>query len=142
MTDMIEAEKVTNEAGQAYTVFTADQQLYRVILDVFWTNPQRFSNFIPRIGGMHWLMSFVGSVVVLMENSGLQKKIKSVFAGTEKILTGKKFPLIVRAFRFVVVELLRGFVDDMVCREDLDQFLKEVASKSVLTQHWVNNLIL
>ena len=46
-----------------------------------------------------------------------------------------------RALRFVVVELLRGFVDDMVCRGDLDQFLKEVASKSVLAEHWVNNLI-
>ena len=34
MTAMIEAEKLTNEAGQAYTVFTADQQLYRVILDI------------------------------------------------------------------------------------------------------------
>ena len=47
----------------------------------------------------------------------------------------------VRALRFAVVELLRGFVDDMVCREDLDQFLKKVASKSVLAEHWVNNLI-
>ena len=47
----------------------------------------------------------------------------------------------VRALRFAVVELLRGFVDDMVCREDLDQFLKKVPSKSVLAKHWVNNLI-
>ena len=141
MTAMIEVEKLTNEAGQAYTVFTADQQLYRVILDMFWTNPQRFSNFIPRIGGIHWLMSFVGSVGFLMENSGLQKMMKSVFAGMEKMLTGKKFSMNVRALRFVVVELLHGFIDDMVCCEDLDQFLKEVASKSVLAKHWVNNLI-
>ena len=46
----------------------------------------------------------------------------------------------VRALRFVVVELLRGFVDDMVFRDDLEQFLKEVASKFVLAEHWVNNL--
>ena len=58
--------------------------------------------------------------------------LKSAFAGTEKILTGKKFPMNVRALRFVVVQLLRGFVDDLVCLEDLDQFLKEIASKSVL----------
>ena len=43
MTAMIEVEKLTNEACQAYTVSTADQQLYRVILDVTWINPQRFS---------------------------------------------------------------------------------------------------
>ena len=113
MTAMIEVEKLTNEAGQAYTVFTADQQLYCVILDIFWTNPLRFSNFIPRIDGMHWLMSFVGSVGFLMENSSLQKMMKFVFAGTEKMLTGKKFSMNVRALRFVVVELLHGFIDDM-----------------------------
>ena len=39
MTAMIEEEKLTNEAGQAYTVFTVDQQLYRVILEIIWTNP-------------------------------------------------------------------------------------------------------
>ena len=133
--------KLTNEAGQAYTVFTVDQQLYCVILDIIWTSPQRFPNFIPRIGGMHWLMSSVGSVGVLMENSGLQMMMKSAFAGTEKMLTGKKFPTNVRALRFVVVKLLHGFIDDTVCCEDLDQFLKEVASKSVLAKHWVNNVI-
>ena len=52
-TAMIEAEKLTNEASQAYTVFIADQQLYCVVLDIIWTNPQRFYNFIPRIGGIH-----------------------------------------------------------------------------------------
>ena len=83
---------------------------------------------------MHWLMNFFGSVGVLMENSGLQKMTKSAFSGTEKMLTGKKFSMSVRALSSVVVELLRGFVDDMVCREDLDQFLKEVASKSVLAE--------
>ena len=57
------------------------------------------------------------------------------------MLTGKKFPMNVRALRFVVVELLHGFIDDTFCREDLDQFLKEVASKSVLAEHWVNKLI-
>ena len=88
---MVEAEKLTNEAGQAYTVFTVNQQLCRVILDIIRTNPQIFSNFIPRIGGMHWLMSFVGSVGILMENSGLQKMMNSAFAGTVKCLQEKKF---------------------------------------------------
>ena len=81
---------------------------------------------------MHWLMSFVGSVGLLMENSGLLKMMKSAFALTKKMLTEKEFPMNVRALRFEVVELLSSLVDDMVCREDLDQFLKEVASKSVL----------
>ena len=31
MTAMVQAQKLTNETGQVYTVFTADQQLYRVM---------------------------------------------------------------------------------------------------------------
>ena len=57
-----------------------------------------------------------------MKNSGFQKLMKSAIVGTAKLLTGKKFPINARAPRFVVVELLRGFVDAMVCREDFDQF--------------------
>ena len=89
----------------------------------------------------YWLMSFVGSVDVLMDNSGLQKFLKFAFAGKEKMLTGKKFPMNVRSLRFAFFELLHGFVDEIMCREDLDQFLKEIPSKSVLAEHWVNNLI-
>ena len=86
-------------------------------------------------------MSFAGSVGILMENSGIQKLTKSGFTGTEKTLTGEKFPINVRTLRFVVVKLLHAFVDGMVCHEDLDQFLKEVISKPMLDEHWVNNLI-
>ena len=53
LTAMIEAEKITNQAGQNITIFKADQQLYRVALEVMWTEPNRFQNFIPRTGGMH-----------------------------------------------------------------------------------------
>ena len=41
MTAMIETEKLRNEPGQAYTVLTVNQQLYRVVLNIIWTNPQR-----------------------------------------------------------------------------------------------------
>ena len=43
--------------------------------------------------------------------------------------------------RFVVVKQLRGLVDNIVCSDNLDQFFKEVASKSVLVEHWMKNLI-
>ena len=45
------------------------------------------------------------------------------------------------ALRFVVVKQLRGLVDNIVCSDNLDQFFKEVASKSVLVEHWMKNLI-
>ena len=66
MTAMVEAKRLTEETGQSFTIFTADQQLYRVVVDITWVYPDLFHDFIPRLGGMHFLMSFtpcrVGSV--------------------------------------------------------------------------------
>ena len=67
MTAMVEAQKLTRQTGQVYTVFTADQQLYRVMINILWVHPEMFHNFIPRLGGMHMLMSFVGCVGILMK---------------------------------------------------------------------------
>ena len=87
MTAMSKAQRMTQEIGQTFTLFTADQQLYRVALEVQWTHP----NFIPRLGGMHMLMSFVGAIGALMTETCLAQILESVFGGVEKMLTGKKF---------------------------------------------------
>ena len=105
LTAMCDVENTCEKSGQKETVFTCDQQLYRVTMDILWNNPQRWINFYPRLGGMHWLMSFVGSIGKLMKNSGLERLMKASFAGVEKMLIGKKFPMNVRALRIVVVEL-------------------------------------
>ena len=62
MTAMKEAQKLTLSTGQAFTLFTNDQQLYRVAVHVLWVYPDKFPNFIPSLGGMHTLMSFIGAV--------------------------------------------------------------------------------
>ena len=90
---------------------------------------------------MHWVMSFVGCIGKLMANSGLEKLMSSAFAGVNKMLLGKKFPMNVRALRFVVLELLRGFVEEMYKYDDLLLFLDAVSEKSRLAKHWVDNLI-
>ena len=77
LTTIKEAERVTNEAEQEITIFTADQQLCKVALDIPWADQPRFLNFMTRIGGMHWLMSFIGCVGVLMGNIGLNEILKS-----------------------------------------------------------------
>ena len=53
------------------------------------------------------LMSFVGSVGMLMANSGLEDIMKEVFAGVPRMLTGKTFS---QNTRMVVEELLRGVI--------------------------------
>ena len=74
---------------------------------------------IPRLGGMHWLMSFIGCVGVLMENSGLVPWLQSAFASVPKMMTGKKFPMNTRALSFAVMELLKGFIDDVYSMKTL-----------------------
>ena len=60
------------QAGQEFTVFTMDQQLYKVALDVIWSDALRRNQLmIPRLCGMHWLMSFIGCVGVLMKKVDL-----------------------------------------------------------------------
>ena len=141
MTAMVQAQKLTNETGQVYTVFTADQQLYRVMVNVIWANPETFANFIPRLGGMHMLMSFVGCVGSLMANSGLEEIMKSAFGGVPRLLSGKKFPQNVRALRLVVEEILRDKLDGIESMDDLKYMLGDRASSHNTTKLWVDCLI-
>ena len=62
MTAMVQTQKLTKECGQEITIFTNDQQLYKVAVNVTWVYRERFSLLIPRLGGMHLLLSFIGSV--------------------------------------------------------------------------------
>ena len=57
------------------------------------------------------------------------------------MLIGKKFPMNIRALLLVILELLRGLVDEIVDYDDLIFFLDSLAIKSYLAKHWVNNLI-
>ena len=143
LTAMEDAERITNDAGQECTVFTVDQQLYAVVLDIIWSNPERWVNFVPRLGGMHWLTSFIGACGSLMKGSGLNQWLSSAFASVEKMLIGKKFPMNMRALRFAVLELLRGYVDnaDVDSYDNLDSLLCDLATKSIQAEHWINNLI-
>ena len=138
---MHEAERITVQSGQEFTVFTLDQKFYKVALDVILSDALRWNHIIPRLGGMHWLMSFIGCVAVLMENSGLVPWLQSAFASVPKMMTGKMFPMNMRALRFAVMELLKGFIDDVYFFEDLEKIMEFLAQNSMIAEHWINNLI-
>ena len=78
-------------------------------------------------------MSFVGCVGKLMDNSGLDSILKSTFGGVDKMLLGKKFPMNVRALRFVVLELLRGLLDNVSSHDEMVTWLRDRSSQSILT---------
>ena len=141
LTVMAGAARITHETGLSVTVFTADQQLYRAALDILWTYEIQLTHFLNRIGGMHWVMSFVGCIGVLMKNSGLLSWLKSAFGGAEKIITGKKFPMNVRALHFAMFEVLQDYVGKTKSLQDFSHFLDACSSKGMLSKHWVENLI-
>ena len=143
MTSMIQAQKLSENTGQKYVVFTCDLQLYKVALHIIWAHPERFRNIILRLGGMHALMSFIGCIGTLMAESGLSDILEGTFAGVPKMLLGKKFPQNVRALRLVAEELLRKVMiyNDINCVEDLQSVLENLAMRSKTSKLWVDGLI-
>ena len=124
-------------------MFTADQQLYRLAVEVLWVHPERFRNFHVRLGGMHTLMSFVGCVGTLMSCSGLEDVLQVAFAGVGAMLAGKKFPHNIRALRMTVEELLSPLFsnEDISDFDSLMIYLENIASKSRTSKHWIDCLI-
>lgn len=143
MTSLVEAQRLTKLAGHDFTIFTCDQQLYRVALHITWTFPEKFSNIVLRLGGMHLLMSFIGSVGSLMADSGLSELMSGVFAGVPKMIKGKKFPQNMRALRMVAEEVLRSVFDihQPNNSNDLMSLVETIATKSKTSKLWVDCLL-
>ena len=141
MTAMMEAKRLTEQTGQTITIFTADQQLYQVVVDITWVYPDLFVNFIPRLGGMHLLMSFIGCIGTLMSNSGLEDIMSAAFGGVAKMLTGKKFPQNCRALRMVTEEILLEILANAESYTDLMVELERRATESRTSKLWLDNLI-
>ena len=141
MTAMVEAQHLTAETGQAYTIFTSDLQLYRVMVDITWVYPDMFSLFIPRLGGMHLMMSYIGSVGALMSSSGLEEILSSSFGGVAKMLSGKKFPQNYRALRILAEELLCKLTCNLISYDDLMQVLEDRALQSRTSKLWVDSFL-
>ena len=139
LTTMVEFQRLTNLTGQVYTIFTNDQKLYRTVVNVTWTYPAQFQNFIPRIGGMHTLMNFAGAVGVLMSDTGLETILQATFGGVSTILSGKKFPQNIRAPRHLTEELLREVIFKI---ESFDGLMAGTQDKNQShSKLWVENLI-
>ena len=142
-TSMLRAKRLANAKGQHWVVYTADQQLYKVACQITWADPEQFSPFILRLGGMHFLMSFIGSVGSLAADSGLAEVLESSFSGVAKMLSGKKFPQNFRALRMLTEELLRDILnrDDIDSMSALETHLVELSEQSRTSKLWIENII-
>ena len=141
LTAMVEAEKLVKSLGQNIVVLTCDQQLYKIAVDITWAYPDRFKNFVLRLGGMHFLTNFIGCIGTLMEGSGLSDIMECAFGSVGQMLKGKKFPQNFRALRLIVEELLLSIINEYDCKDDLMSALDNLAKQSRTTKLWVDMLI-
>ena len=70
-----------------------------------------------------------------MKGSGLSQWLSCAFAGVEKMLIEKKFPMNMRALRFAIIELQWGHGNSLDRYDDLDSLLGDLADRSVLAEH-------
>jgi hypothetical protein len=83
------------ETSQIYTVFKKlnnDQQLYIITVQMTWWYLHEFQNFVPCLGEMHMLMSFVDCVGTRMPITGLLELMQAAFTDVPSMLLDKKFP--------------------------------------------------
>ena len=93
---ILDPRLIIQQTGQQHKIFTSD----KVLVDIKWYHSQTFINLKLCLGGMHFLMSFVGCVGNLMCNIGLEVILKATLQGCLRCLQGKNFPMNVRAIRF------------------------------------------
>ena len=145
-TRMLLTQQLAEAQEQKYVVLTSDLQIYRVTLQIVWDDPDKYSKFVLGLGGMHLLMSFIGSMGSLLEDTGIEDIFNEVFSGSKKIMTGKKFPECIKAFRMVAEEILRPVFNlpDTVRPQSmcvLLDCLAQLSSQSKTTKLWCDVLI-
>jgi len=139
-TAIVEAQRLKSLTGQEWTIFTDDQQLYQVAVNITWTDQNVFSMFVPRLGGMHMIMTFVCWSCWYLDKRKQTWTLKSSFVGVPKLLSRKKFPQNVRALRMVTEEVLRPVLIIKGCT-DLTKYLDLKCQQSNTTKLWVDCLI-
>ena len=79
-------------AGDDMLIFTADQQLYKIVKDILFYQPTYFESVIPVLGGMYMVMNVIHATAVIMAGSEMNEILAGTFGSVEKMLSGKKYP--------------------------------------------------
>ena len=128
-------------ADDDFLIFVADQQIYAVLCLVKWNHPVLCKNIYPSLGGFHWKMNVIGCIGYLMDGSGLDTWMKSVFCSVDKMLTGKLHPQNFRALRLCVEVLLEDTISECFSEDELFEVLESRSSMSKTTKLFTECLI-
>ena len=142
-TAIVNGLRIVQELNQEYLVITADQQIYKVIVDILFATPDLITKMMPILGFMHFLMDFLSCIGTLMADSGLSNILCGTFGSVDKMLQGKKYPQNIRALRLLTEELLRPIVENKELNNmtDLENVLADLSTKSRTTKAWTELVI-
>ena len=76
-----------------------------------------------------------------MANCGLEEILNKTFSGVKKMLSGKMFPMNLRALRMEVEELLRNDIQELLDSDKLSSFIDDISKRIATAKHWIDNLI-
>ena len=145
LTSITRGFEVTRDSNQGILVLTCDQQIYKIVVDITFHQPELLTGIVVILGGMHFLMDCVGCVGTLMADSGLKDIMSTTFGSFDKMLQSKTYPQNIRALRLLTEELLRTVFEKenarLTSKGDLEDVLDELAAQSRTTKMWVNNVI-
>ena len=114
-------------AGQTVLVFTVDQQLYKVTVDVLFHSPSYFTKVIPMLGGMHMLMAIIHATCIIL-SLPLRTILLSIFGSVDKMMSGKKYPQNFCAVRMIAEEMLHHRLQnncEIMSKDDLISCLND-----------------
>ena len=136
-------ERFLVQHGMTYMHISADLQIYRIILQVKWSNQRHWENIVIRPGGMHMLMSFVGCIGTLIESTGLEDLLNLIFNGVTHMLNGKAWPKANRGLRIIVLAIIKPLVMAGKTRmTELAEELEKIGQVSRTGRLWVECLIM
>lgn len=117
--------------GQKTCVVTFDQPLYIKAKEIV-ANCQGtdLSNVVVRLGGFHLLMSFLGSIGMIMSGSGLKELLSTIYAenSIDKMLSGHSRA--VRAHNLVSLSLANEIVKTIQLTEEEKSITEDIISNS------------
>lgn len=147
LTSLLEAVKNSKRCSQKTTFITFDQPLYWKARDIVGAaDPTSdLKNVVVRLDGFHLLMSFMGSIGMIMSGSGIEELFKLIYAENcvEKILAGHAYARAVRAHILSHSALTTIVLDSLELdekeRDELDYYAEDVFNRPAIMTAANNN---
>ena len=76
--------KVTRDSNQDILVLSCDQQIYKIVVDITFHQPDLLTGIVVILGGMHFLVDCVTCIGTLMADSGLKEIMSTTFGSVDK----------------------------------------------------------